>query len=439
MSQSRLFIPAGIVCLILTAPFAAQADDPSAAPEPAPAIAVSRESGEAENKPGGGEAEKPFVADSKRWLRYTSKGLQLGSKDGLYSGRVNVRSQLRFSSPFVSAPRKPSHYDREEDNDLRFRRARLKMEGHIGKSWIEYKYEHDLVDGNLLDLRFDIGPEWLKLRVGQWKADYSRERIDSSGKQQFTERSIVNREFTLDRQKGAMAVGRLAEETLWDSEYYAGVFTGQGRGVFRERRVPANASDGSPLWLLRYQWNPLGGGVGFSQSDLEKREKPRLSVAVATAGNRSSYTRFSSSGGGQLDGFEAGRPGQYSLRQQLEETAFKYRGLSVQQEWHWKRVFDYVAQRRTQMRGSYLQTGYFFNEIYSKIPEQLELAARIAFVDPDTGRTGDVMHEAGLAVNWFFKGHADKLTFDVGRYGMQDRNGLRRSTFGIRAQWDVSF
>ena len=62
--------------------------------------------------------------------------------------------------------------------------------------------------------------EGLQFKFGQWKANYSRERVDSSGKQQFAERSIVNRVFTLDRQKGAMVTGRLMKGTLGDSRYY---------------------------------------------------------------------------------------------------------------------------------------------------------------------------------------------------------------------------
>lgn len=382
----------------------------------------------------GDEAEKP-----RKWFRYGSSGLQLGSEDGRFSAKVNVRSQLRFSSPFESAPRKESHLTQPDESNLAFRRARFKMDGHIAVPWIEYKYEHDLVDGNLLDLRFDVGPEWMQLRFGQWKADYSRERMDSSGKQQFAERSIVNREFTIDRQKGVELTGRLAKGSVADSQYFVGVFSGQGLGIFRDRRVPADAADGSPMWLARYQWNPLGGGVALSQSDLERQRDPRVSLAVATTGNRSSYTRFSSSGGGQMDGFQDGAPGRYSLRQYLTEAAYKQRGFSLQQEFHWKRVIDNVNSTETRLRGSYVQAGYFFNEIYSKIPRQLELAGRYAFVDPGTRRSNDLLHETAVAANWFFKGHADKLTVDVSRYSLIAAGNNQRSRVGVRVQWDASF
>ena len=390
--------------------------------------------------PGGGSTqESDKSAPGPHWIRYTSKGLQLRSNGESFTGKVNIRSQIRLSAPFRSAPRKLSHFERDDENDLRFRRARFKMDGQAGASWIKYKYEHDLVKGRLLDLRFDMGPEWLKLRVGQWKVDYSRERMDSSGKQQFTERSIVNRAFTLDRQKGASAVGRIGKGSFWDSQYFAGVFTGQGRGVFRERRVARSAADGSPMWSLRYQWNPLGGGVGLSQSDLERVGGPRLSVAVATAGNRSRYTRFSSSGGGRLDAYQIGLPGQYSIRQKLEEVAFKHRGLSIQHEWHWKSVMDRVAAQKTYMRGSYTQAGYFLNALNRKFPKQLEIAGRIAFVDPNTQASSDTIRELGAAVNWFFNGHADKITVDVGQYSLLTPTGALRTTVGVRTQWDVSF
>jgi hypothetical protein len=313
------------------------------------------------------------------------------------------------------------------------------MDGHVAAPWITYKYEHDLVDGRLLDLRFDVGPEWMKVRFGQWKADYSRERMDSSGKQQFVERSIVNRQFTIDREKGVELLGRVGKGSVGDSQYFVGVFTGQGRGVFRDRRVERDAEDGSPMWLARYQWNALGGGVALSQSDLERQSEPRLSLAVATTRNRSSYTRFSSGGGGQLDSFGDGAPGQYSIRQYLFEAAFKQKGFSYQQEVHWKRVLDNINARTTNMRGSYIHAGYFLNEIYSKIPRQLELAGRYAFVDPQTSRTHDILHESAVDANWFFNGHADKLSIDVSRYSLMTESEGRRAKVGVRVQWDASF
>jgi hypothetical protein len=91
------------------------------------------------------------------------------------------------------------------------------------------------------------------------------------------------------------------------------------------------------------------------------------------------------------------------------------------------------------MRGSYLQAGYFFNEIYRKIPRQLEFAGRYAFVDPRNGRSNDLIHETGIVANWFFKGHDDKLSVDVSRYSLAAAESHLGSRVGVRVQWDASF
>ncbi len=379
---------------------------------------------------------------SKPLFQYKRSGLHIGEQGtGRFFGKVNIRSQLRFSSPFQSSPRDEGDFSAVREVDFRFRRARFKTEGHAFAPWIKYKYEYDLVDTRILDARMTIGKwDWMQFRFGQWKADYSRERMDSSGKQQFADRSIVNRAFTLDRQKGATVLGRLMKGTLGDSRYYVGVFAGNGRGFQTKTGKPSlDHDDGAPMLMARYQWNFLGRDVGHSQSDLEYHEKPAAALAVGTASNRSRYTRFSSSGGGQRDGFEAGEPGQYSLRQFMEEATMKYCGLSLQHELHWKRIKDNVNFSTTYTRGSYVQAGYFFHHLFPRIPKQLEIGGRWGFVDPNRDRGNDLQKEAALVVNWFFYGHGNKLTFDTSRFSLGQINAPDLSDTQVRLQWDVSF
>ena len=46
---------------------------------------------------------------------------------------------------------------------------------------------------------------------------------------------------------------------------------------------------------------------------------------MAAVTNTSKFTRFSTSGGGQLYGYEPGVDGQYKVDQFMFETAFKYK------------------------------------------------------------------------------------------------------------------
>jgi hypothetical protein len=284
----------------------------------------------------------------------------------------------------------------------------------------------------LLDLRITVSPRpWLRFRVGQWKIDYNRERVDSSGRQQFVDRSIVNREVTADRQVGAAVFGRLFPGTAADLYYTVGVFTGNGR--------MEQSDDSDLMWLGKLQWNFLGRFLRNSQGDLDKTDLPVGALAIAGLRNRSPYTRFSSGGGGQLDGFEPGVAGQYELRQVGQELSFHYRGFSLQQELHFKRIEDKVRNTVTNLRAGFVQAGYFFNGLIESIPPELEFAARYAWVDPDREIADDVRTELSFAANWFFAGHDNKITADFSVFDLETPAGTTLTDQRVRLQWDLSF
>ena len=116
--------------------------------------------------------------------------------------------------------------------------------------------------------------------------------------------------------------------------------------------------------MARYQLNFSGRVLGFSQSDIGKREDAAGSVALAFVDGESKYTSFSGQGGGQLPGFSDGDPDQYSIRQLLLETAWQGHGFSWQQESHWKKITDRVNGAERKLIGGYMQAGMFFSEIW---------------------------------------------------------------------------
>jgi phosphate-selective porin len=361
-----------------------------------------------------------------------STGLEASSPDGRYVMHLWFRGQFRYAYPFDADPTAAEDFEAPAESSFSVRRARVKLGGNVYQPWLKYYFEYDFPSTRLLDLHFTLSHiPWLQLRVGQWKAPYNRERVDSSGRQQFVDRSIVNREFTLDRQVGVMVAGHLWSGSLADSWYMLGVFNGNGSGAAND--------DGSMMWIARYQWQFFGRELPFSQSDVEYHEQPAASLSFGTVSNRSPFTRFASSGGAQLDGFEEGEPGQYDLRQFVEEAAFKYRGLSFQHELHWKNVEDRVNETTTHLRGSYVQVGYFPWARSGSPLEPLEVAFRYAWVDPDTAVPRDSRTELTLAANWFFSGHNNKVTWDVSRLTLEQGEGPRLDDSRVRVQWDISF
>jgi len=380
-----------------------------------------------------------------------SKGFRLESKDGNWQTNLQWRAQLRYTNPTSGDPRQVSAFEADEQSTFEARRLRMKIGGHGYKPWLKYYFEVDLqpsrdvddssssASSRVIDWRIDVA-KWAaaQMRVGQWKIDYNRERVDSSGRQQFVERSIVNRIFTIDRQVGVQLKGRLFEGTPADLRYWGGVFTGEGRGV--------RNNDDSMMYMGRVQWNFLGRDLEWKQTDVEYTELPTGSLAFAAATNKGSCTRWSSSGCGNLDGFASAAsaaPGQFEVDQMVQEFAFKWRGFSLQQEYHWKTVEDNLARTENDFTGGYVQTGYFFHNLFSFVPRPLELAFRYAFVEEPNrfDRTMDnEREEFSFGANWFIAGHNNKFTMDYSHLTLEDKF-LARDVSDDRArfQWDVSF
>ena len=379
------------------------------------------------------------------------KGFRLETKDGNWQTNLQWRAQLRYTNPTSGDPRQVSAFEADEQSTFEARRLRMKIGGHGYREWLKYYFEVDLqpsrdvddssssASARVIDWRIDVAKfPFAQLRVGQWKIDLNRERVDSSGRQQFVERSIVNRVFTIDRQVGVQLRGRLFEGTPVDMRYWAGVFTGEGRGV--------RNNDDSMMYMGRLQWNFFGRDLKWRQTDVEFTDKPTGSLAFGAATNKGVCTRWSSSGCGNLDGFM--RPanavsGQYDVDQMVQELAFKWRGFSFQQEYHWKTVEDNVTNMEYDLTGAYIQGGYFFHYLFPFVPRSLEMAFRYAFVE-EPNRFDQTLdnerEEYTFGLNWFFAGHNNKLTMDFSHLTLED-DFLSRDVSDDRArfQWDISF
>lgn len=381
----------------------------------------------------------------------TSSGFRFATRDGNWRTDLQWRAQTRFTTPYRSDPRQLSSFNAETQNNFEARRLRMKIGGVGFQPWLSYYFEVDLQpsrdtddsssasSARVIDWRIDIAKwDWGGIRLGQWKVDLNRERVDSSGRQQFVERSIANRVFTMDRQVGVQVKGHIFKETPADLRFWAGVFNGEGRSV--------NNTDNDMMYMGRLQWNFLGRDLAWRQTDVEYTDRPTGSLAIAGFTTTGTCTRWSSSGCGNLDGFEKPADAaidQYDIDQTVQEFAFKYRGFSAQQEYHRKVIKDNADGSRHELTGGYIQAGYFFHNVFPELPEELELAVRYAFVDEpnSTDRLFEnERREATIGANWFFNGHNNKLTLDYSRLSLDDAFFSQDETDNrLRFQWDVSF
>ncbi|ARN75478.1 porin [Oceanicoccus sagamiensis] len=370
-------------------------------------------------------AEQPAAVE----FYYKDQISHIKTRDGNVYLKPELRVQSRFSTPFETNPTSLEGLD-EESSSFEINRARFKVGGHAVKPWLKIKFEYDLKNSTLLDARITLAQyEAFQFRFGRMKAHYNPERVTSSKDMTLAERSMVNDYFTLDRQQGVSLLGRLDKGGTLDSNYWIDVFNGTGR---------TEGNDNTNVMLVgRYQWNLLGEKLDTAMSDLARRQQPAAYIAVAASENSSRYSGFNSDGGRQLPGFvDYGLDDQYDIEQWMLDGKYHYNGFSLQGEYHQKDVEDTVTDNTTAMRGWFIQSGFFPSSWLPSVPPQLELTARYATVDTDND--GTELSETLLGMNWYFFGHRNKITADIGQYEV-DEPLSRGDELRFRLQYDLSF
>lgn len=366
-------------------------------------------------------------------VKYGSKGFQFETTDGKNKMNIQWRLQFRGATPYGKDLSKVEDFDREETS-LWINRARMKVGGHGYTPNLTYYLEYDVVGSRLLDYRIMYKfNRALNLKVGQWKTHYSSERIISSGKQLAMDRSIVNGVFTLDRQQGISLFGNIGPNNIANFSYWLAALTGRGRGQ-------SSNDDDKLLYMARLQWNPTGKQMKFTGGDNKRSQNLQLMLAVAGAINTSSSTKFSSSGPGNLEGFSTGEPGQYEIKQAVQEFGIKYNGFSLHQEFHVKEIKDNVNYITTTYVGGVAQMGVMLNSPSASASKGLEWFGRYATYFPDYDNNLDNQREEfTTGFNYHIKGHRFKLTAETSYFDSMFPDDISKKEWRHRLQVEVSF
>lgn len=173
------------------------------------------------------------------------KGLTFESDNGNFKMRFRIRGQFRLTVD--------QQDDRHPETSTNFnvQRLRLKWDGHAFKPWFLYTVQVNIVDDlDLRDMYFTVAyNDNIAPRVGQWKVPFGRDELTSSSALQFVDRTIINDEFGLGRDRGAALLGGFGP--LYNFSYSGGVFNGDGRN--------GTSTDSNLLYAGRLQFG-IGGG-----------------------------------------------------------------------------------------------------------------------------------------------------------------------------------
>ncbi len=214
------------------------------------------------------------------------KGLGMTSPDSLY--QVNIRFRMQNRATYFA------NEGEKKTIDGQIRRLRLRLDGYVGSPKFQYSMQlsfapedvGELDDGENINIIRDAminyvpNSKW-SIGFGQTKLPGNRQRFNSSGALQLTDRSINNAEFNIDRDFGAQVQYNKRSGDKFSYTFRGAISTGEGRNW--------TEFEGTGLaYTGKVELFPLGAfkndGSNF-EGDIIREEKPKVMFAAAYSYN----------------------------------------------------------------------------------------------------------------------------------------------------------
>lgn len=306
------------------------------------------------------------------------KGIEVVAKDSLFS----LRFQFRMQNRAAMMTRSDDDFS-AESYEFRVRRLRMKFEGFVYSPKLTYKIQLSFARGDMdwdgsqestvntsvnvvrdAVLYYEPTESW-KFGFGQTKLPGNRQRVVSSGDQQFADRSIVNATYTIDRDFGFFA--HYSNRFL---NIHGALTSGEGRNT--------NQSGSGLCYTGRVEVLPFGRFTGkndYVEGDLEREQKPKLSIGATYSFNDDAVRA-----GGQLSRDLYGKRdiGVISV-----DALLKYKGFSFYNEFMQRDCSNPITFNSDTSALSTIYSGYgFLTQAGYLFKNNWEVAARYAEITP---------------------------------------------------------
>ncbi|WP_068598832.1 porin [Vaginella massiliensis] len=297
------------------------------------------------------------------------KGLGMTSPDSLY--QVNIRFRMQNRATYAK--------DEGEKGilDGQIRRLRLRLDGYVGSPKFKYSMQlsfapedvGELNDGGNINIirdamiNYEPNKNW-SFGFGQTKLPGNRQRSNSSGALQLTDRSINNSEFNIDRDFGAQV--QYSKRTGKDFSYTirGAISTGEGRN-WTDFKGTGLAYTG------KVELFPFGAflndGSNF-EGDVKRETTPKLMLSAAYSYNDDARRTQGQRGDMLFD--------KRDIQSLFLDLMFKYQGFAFQAAYMNRMaddLFTYNPEDATDFNyvraghGLDFQTSYIFQNNYELI------------------------------------------------------------------------
>lgn len=363
------------------------------------------------------------------------KGLGLTSPDSLFQLNIRFRMQNRVT-----------YYDNEGESpeyDGQIRRLRLRFDGYVGNPKFLYAIQLSFAPGDVGELKdgdniniirdavvfYRPNKHW-NFSFGQTKLPGNRQRINSSGALQLTDRSINNAKFTIDRDFGFQIHNTNEFKEKFSYNFKAAVSSGEGRNI-------TGKSDDGVALTGKVELFPFGAFTNngsYFEGDIVREQKPKLMLSGAFQQNNNSQRTQ-----GQL--------GSYLFEQKTTQSVFldamlKYKGWSLMSSYMSRSAsenpltfnplddtdFNYVYVGN----GFDYQLSYIFNKDYEVIGRY-----SLQHVNKEIHEFTPHVKQYSLGLTKYIWEHTFKLQTEVSYETSQYLNAASKNDWYLRFQVEI--
>ena len=365
------------------------------------------------------------------------KGISVLGKDSTFFLKANTRIQNRYDFE------RTENNSSEPENSDRFyvRRARIKFGGWAFSPKVKFKIEHDLLNGVTYDavVKYNFY-KGLEIWAGQTKLPSNRERVISSQKLQFVDRSILNTIFTLDRDAGIQLHNK---HKIGNAVFKEIIAVSQGEGLNdKKMRSFGHEFTGRVEFLPMGEFTSKGDYFG---SDLKREQKPKLSIGVTYDYNENQTKSRKVKGKDLYSGV--------NVMSMFIDLMYKYKGLSVMGEYANADIDGSRSTTGVNKNGTdYTDTDDFSETIYFQAGEavniqagylfrnNLEVAGRFSAYKPFNNLEGyDGQNQFTLGLSKYVVGHSLKVQSDFTLAQTETSGGVYSNDLIFRFQVELAF
>jgi len=210
------------------------------------------------------------------------KGLGITSPDSIF--QFNIRFRMQNRATYIQ------NEGEESAIDGQIRRLRLRFDGYVGNPKFIYALQLSFAPGDVGEIKegeniniirdaivfYRPNKRW-NFGFGQTKLPGNRQRVNSSGGLQLTDRSINNARFTIDRDFGVQVHNQHERVDKFSYNLRGAISTGEGRNS-------TDKPDNGLAYTGKAELYPLGSFTkdgAYFEGDLMREAKPKLMLSGA--------------------------------------------------------------------------------------------------------------------------------------------------------------